>query len=124
MHFIWKSLDPNLQLNPKSAFSNNYALQDLYHRPTFNRIGKDEVEASTMRARYTSLGYCIAFLRKRHVYAGLSREDLTNLSENMNDLNKELGPRINERKALIRKEKKKQLMTIHHMMKYGKSVRV
>lgn len=87
MHFIWESLDSSLQLYQKSAFSNNYALQDLYHRSTFNRVGKDGVEASTMRARYTSLGYYIAFLRKRHVYAGLSRADLTNLSENMNVLN-------------------------------------
>ena len=107
VHFIWESLDPSLQLYPKSAFSNNYALQDLYRRPTFNRIGKDGVEASTMRARYTSLSYYIAFLRKRHVYAGLSRADLTNLSENMNDLNKKLGPRINETEVSIRKRKKK-----------------
>ena len=91
---IWGSLDNLCTMFPRNVLTNKYAIQDKYHAPSVRNIGKGGVEASTLRSRYTSLKIFISFLRKRGIFAGLFREDLTRIQENVADLNKELGPRI------------------------------
>ena len=49
-----------------------------------------------MLSMYTSLGLSIVFIRKLKL-----RRDITNFQENIEDLNKELGPKIAQRKILV-----------------------
>ena len=121
LELIWGVLDKKFEMFPKNALSNKYVFQDVYHRPAVADIGKGGVAASTLRSRYTSLGFFISFLRKRGVFAGLHRKHLTALQENIHDLNKELGPMIQQRKVDVRQQKKKNLMTPDHMIRYGRS---
>ena len=124
VELIWGVLDQTFSMFPRSVLTNKYTLQDKYHRPTLKEVGRGGVEASTLRSRYTSLNNFTCFIRKRGIFAGLLRRDITFLQENMKDLNKELSSKISQRKVTIRREKKKQLMTAHHMIAYGRSKHV
>lgn len=103
VEMIWGTLDKKFVMFPKNPLSNKYALQDNYHRPLFCEIGKGGVEGSTLRARYTSFNFFLTFLRKRGIFAGLTGSDITNVLENIQDLNKELGPKISQRRIDVRK---------------------
>ncbi|XP_057300018.1 uncharacterized protein LOC130630515 isoform X2 [Hydractinia symbiolongicarpus] len=122
VELIWTSISKDLVMFPINPLSNMHLLRDYYHRPTFKTIGKkDGVQASTLRARYGSLGMFLQYLRRNEIFAGMSRLQLSSLSQSANDFNKQLNPLVKQRKVEIRKNKCKQLLRPTHFIKYGES---
>ena len=106
---------------PKCAFSNSLLVEDKYHNITLELVGKGGNEASTLRVRFSALRYYIRFLRRRHVYAGLDRADLSRFLEYIDDWNADFTKLIAQRKTDLRRLKLKRLMTPKHMIRYGRS---
>ena len=121
LEYIWDIVDQKRQLFPKCAFSNSLLVEDRYHNVTLELVGKGGNEASTLRVRFTALRYFIKFLRRRHVYAGLDRNDFNRLLEYIDDWNNDFTKLISQRRTDIRRVKVKRLMTPTHMIKYGTS---
>ena len=122
VELVWSTVSKKMTILPVHPLSNLHLLRDFYHYPTFQMIGKrDGVQASTLRSRYTSLGFFIQFLRKCQVFAGMSRMQLQVLEQAIGDFNKELNPLIKQRKVTIRGDKLKQLLLPSHFIKYGRS---
>ena len=88
---------------PKNAFTNSQLIEDQYHNVTLNLIGKGGNEASTLHVRYVAVRFCIRFLRRRHVFAGLSRKDLNQLLQNVEDWNSDFTNLIAQCKTDLRK---------------------
>ncbi|XP_057302645.1 uncharacterized protein LOC130636789 isoform X2 [Hydractinia symbiolongicarpus] len=121
VEYIWTIIDPNMAVIPASAFANCLLVEDKYHDPTYRLIGKGGNEASTLRVRYVALRAFIRFLRRRHVYGGITRDQMTALSEYIDEWNADFTESIAQRKTDIRRIKIKRLMTPTHMIKYGRS---
>ena len=79
--FVWRMIDGKTQVLPQSAFSNCLLIEDKYHNYTLSKIGTPGNQASTLRVRFSDLKMFIQFLRRRRVYGGLTRSDLTKLTE-------------------------------------------
>ena len=85
---------------------------------------KNGVQPGTLRARYTSLSHFINFLRSNQIFAGLSRQHLHLLEEQVNAFSKTLNPSIKQRKIDVRREKVKNLLLPAHFIAYGRSKHV
>ena len=121
VEYIWNIVDESKTLFPEHAFSNPICIEDNYHRISYELVGNGGVEANTLRTRFSSLRAFIKFLRRRHIFAGMSRDHFRILEESIEDWNSRLKPLIRQRRIDLRKEKAKQLMTPKHMIAYGRS---
>ena len=118
---IWEILDPDMQMFP-NQLGNTLALEDIYHKVTMSMIGKaGAVQAPTLRVRWCSLNYFLKFLRRRHIYAGVSLDAIQRLQLSINDWNEQLAPYIAKRKVEIRAMKTINLITPDHLFSYGRS---
>ncbi|XP_065676531.1 uncharacterized protein LOC105844710 isoform X2 [Hydra vulgaris] len=121
---IWFVIDGQMNIYPKSAFSNVLLVEDIYHNPSVTQVNNGGNEASSLRVKFVALRLFLKFSLRRHVFIGLKREDINNLREYMEEWNSDLTKPIAQRKTDIRKIKLKRLMTPSHMIKYGRSVHV
>ena len=121
LEYIWEIVDPTMQIFPKCALGNSLLVEDRYHNVTVQLVGKGGNEASTLRVRFTALRYFIKFLRRRHVFAGLGRDDFNRILEYVAEWNADFTKMIAQRKIDLRKIKLKRLITPKHMIAYGKS---
>ena len=122
VEYIWECIDPKKSIFPKNSLSNVHLLRNHYHVPTFNSMGtEDGVHAPTLRSRYTSLNFFLQFLRTQQIFAGMSRLEISLLSEAINDFNKELNPHVKQRKVDVRRQKVKVLIGPNHFIRYGRS---
>ncbi|XP_057295982.1 uncharacterized protein LOC130624937 isoform X1 [Hydractinia symbiolongicarpus] len=121
VEYIWDIVDPSRTMFPLHAFSNPICIEDNYHRLSLELVGKGGVEANTLRTRFSSLRHFLKFLRRRHIYAGLTREHFRLLEESIEDWNIRLRPLIKQRKVNLRRLKTRHLLTVEHMIKYGRS---
>ena len=121
VEYIWKVIDPEMQIFPKSAFSNTLLVEDQYHNVTSSLVGKGGNEASTLRVIFVALRLFLKFFRRRHVYGGLNQEEINKLVEYIEEWNSDFTKHIAQHKTDIRRIKLKRLMTPSHMIKYGRS---
>ena len=121
VEYIWTVIDPEMTVLPENALANVILVEDKYHNPTYKLVGKGGSEASTLRVRFVALRAFIRFLRRRQVYGGMTRLQLTKLSEYIQEWNSDFTDMIAQRKTDIRRIKVKRLMTPSHMIKYGRS---
>ena len=122
VELIWISIDKSPTMFPVNGLCNVHLFRDFYHRPNFLRIGREDgVQASTLRARYVSLGFFFQFLRKYQIFAGINRKQMDLIEKSVEDFNKELNPLIKQRKVDVREEKRKNLLTSDHFVRYGRS---
>ena len=108
LEYIWTIIDPKFTIFPKNAFTNSQLIEDQYHNVTPNLVGKGGNEASTLRVRYVAVRFFIRFLRRRHVIAGLNRNDLNQLLQNVEDWNSDFTNLTAQRKTDLRKIKIKR----------------
>ena len=122
---IWKSLSPTMEMLPKNALGNLHLLRHKYHIPQTEKMGtKKGVQHGTLRARYTSLSHFIDFLRSNQIFAGMSRQCLHMLEEQVGAFTKKLNPSIKQRKIDVRREKVRSLLLSRHFIAYGRSKHV
>ena len=119
--FIWRMIDSRTKVLPKPAFSNCLLVEDKYHKYTLSMRRTPGNQTSTLRVRFTALNLFIQFLRRRKVYGGTARADLTKLKEYIDEWNTDFTQPIAQRKTDLRRIKKKRLMTPSHMISYGRS---
>lgn len=122
VELVWSTISSEMEMFPTNALSNLHLLSDKYLKPSFSIIGQPGgVQAGTLRSRNTSLTTFISFLRREHIFAGFSRDNLKQLEKALDDNNKKLHPKINQRKVDIRRFKAKTLLAPAHFVKYGSS---
>ena len=119
--YIWTVVDPSKTVLPTCGLGNPTLVEDVYHKPTFSQVGKGGNEASSLRVRFTALKAYIAFLRRRKIYGGMTRAQMTSLLEYVEIWSSDFTDMVAQRKTDIRRIKKKRLMTPSHMIKYGRS---
>ena len=111
-----------MQIFPQCALGNIHLFRDFYHRLSFQMINKKGgVLVSTLRARYVSFGVFLHFLRKQQIFAGMTRSQLTVLSQAIEDFNKELNPLIKQRQVEVRQMKRENLLFADHFIRYCRS---
>ena len=122
VELIWSALDEQMQIFAQCALGNIHLFRDFYYRPSFQMINKKgRVQVGTLRARHVSFGFFLQFLRKQQNFAGMSRSQLTVLSQAIEDFNKELNPLIKQRKVEVRQMKRENLLSAYHFIRYGRS---
>ena len=77
--YIWTVVDPSRIVLPTCGLGNPILLEDVYHKRTFSQVGKGGNKVSTLRVRFTALKACIAFLRRRKIYGGMTRAPCRNM---------------------------------------------
>ena len=126
---IWTTVDPNMSLHPNQLQSpENIETRFL---PTREKLveNKDKdpkhqtvhIQAKTIKGKLQSLIRLTDFLRDRHVYVGLTRQDLGDIKLFIGHLQKNLKDLILEREHSIREFKSNIFINAEDFQKYGNS---
>ena len=127
---IWTTVDPNMSLHP-NQLQHPENIETRFFLPTRQKLieNKDKdpehqtehIQAKTIKSKLQSLVRLTDFLRDRHVYVGLTRQNLGDIRLFIGHLQKNLKDLILEREQSIKEFKSNIFINSEDFQKYGSS---
>ena len=127
---VWSTVDPNMALYP-NQLQDPESIETMFFLPMKKKLEDnkdkdpheqtDHVQAKTIKSKLQSLIPLCSFLRDRHLFIGLNRQQLLDLTHFIAELQKNLKDLISERENSIKEFKSSIFINAEDFQKYGSS---
>ena len=127
---VWSTIDPNMCLHP-NQFKDPENVETMFFLPMRKKLEEnkdkeideqsDHIQARTIKSKLQSIIRFTGFLRDRHIFIGLSRQEITDLTQFIWELQKNLKDLINEREHSIKEFKSNIFINPVDFQEYGSS---
>ena len=127
---VWSTIDPNMCLHP-NQFKDPENVETMFFLPMRKKLEEnkdkeideqsDHIQAKTIKSKLQSIIRFTGFLRDRHIFVGLSRQEITDLTQFIWELQKNLKDLISEREHSIKEFKSNIFINAVDFQEYGSS---
>lgn len=127
---VWSTIDVNMMLHP-NQLKDPENFETMFFLPMRQKLEDnkdrevaeqtDHIQAKTIKSKLQSVIRLMEFIRDRHIYIGLNRQDMTNLTQFISGLQENLKDLNSEQENLIKEIKSNTFINSEYFQKYGSS---